>query len=434
MNKKRLSLLITSILLCTQLNIVQAAPAYVEDRQDTINQNKNKIKELETKKGEVGSNKKVIKTEINSLMKDIESKAVQIASQESKISDLEGKINDLQRKIDIVQRDINSTEDKIDTIKKEIEKKEIEKKEKEELLGKRLRNMYKDNPYDKFLVILLDSADLGDLIAKAASIGRIIGRDKSLIDKVTEIKEELDRDNQLLNKQMEALNSKKVQISADQNTVLASKAQVVSEKQALNVKMDELKNLENQKQTKYSLLTTEEKKLQKEIASLDNVNDELQKQMDDFIKNLNNKNEQESNKGQRPSIPQNNNSGFLRPTNGVLTSPFGMRMHPVYNEMRMHKGVDLASPKGTPIKASKAGVVDFAGVQRGYGNVVIINHGNGVQTLYAHANSLLVKENQVVSQGQIIATVGNTGVGTGDHLHFEVRINGTAVNPMNYIN
>ena len=120
---------------------------------------------------------------------------------------------------------------------------------------------------------------------------------------------------------------------------------------------------------------------------------------------------------------------LIRPTVGTVTSRFGQRWG------RDHKGVDIGAPKGTAIKAAAAGTVTVAqyGYGGGYGNYVIISHGNGVQTLYGHCTSLNVKVGEKVSQGQLIATVGNTGNSQGNHLHLEVRVNGVAQNPQNYV-
>jgi len=111
----------------------------------------------------------------------------------------------------------------------------------------------------------------------------------------------------------------------------------------------------------------------------------------------------------------------------VLTSRFGWRYR------RHHDGIDLAAPHGTPIYAARAGRVVFAGWYYGYGRTVILDHGNGLQTLYGHASSLLVREGQQVERGQLIARVGCTGSCTGSHLHFEVRLRGRAVNPLGYL-
>lgn len=120
--------------------------------------------------------------------------------------------------------------------------------------------------------------------------------------------------------------------------------------------------------------------------------------------------------------------GFLWPARGQLTSRFGWR------RWRHHDGIDIAAPYGSPVYAARPGRVIFAGWYYAYGRAVIVDHGGGVQTLYGHASKLLVQTGQTVGQGQLIARVGASGRATGPHVHFEVRVNGKAVNPMRYIN
>jgi murein DD-endopeptidase MepM/ murein hydrolase activator NlpD len=124
---------------------------------------------------------------------------------------------------------------------------------------------------------------------------------------------------------------------------------------------------------------------------------------------------------------------LVRPVPGRVTSSFGARVHPVLGTTRMHNGVDLAGSSGTPIKAAAGGTVAYAGVRGGYGNTVIIDHGNQYATLYGHASSLNVSAGEKVSAGETIAAVGSTGLATGPHLHFEVRLLGVPVNPLNYL-
>lgn len=118
---------------------------------------------------------------------------------------------------------------------------------------------------------------------------------------------------------------------------------------------------------------------------------------------------------------------FIKPTSGVVTSRFGARWG------RTHTGIDVGAPTGTSIKAAAGGTVIFSGWKGTLGKLVVVSHGNGVQTYYAHCSSLLVSSGQTVSAGQLIAKVGNTGRSTGPHLHFEIRVNGSAINPQSYI-
>ncbi|MFN4219300.1 MAG: murein hydrolase activator EnvC family protein [bacterium] len=125
---------------------------------------------------------------------------------------------------------------------------------------------------------------------------------------------------------------------------------------------------------------------------------------------------------------------FLWPTtSSVITSYFGYRVHPIWGGTRFHSGIDIGAPYGAPIYAAADGVVIFAGWYYGYGNTIIIDHGSGISTLYAHCSSISVYKGQVVSKGQVIGRVGSTGNSTGPHLHFEIQINGQPVNPLNYL-
>ncbi len=145
----------------------------------------------------------------------------------------------------------------------------------------------------------------------------------------------------------------------------------------------------------------------------------------------------EEKKSVRPAYTGTNNSStyiaslgisFVEPVQGMLTSGFGVRRRD------NHKGLDIANSMGTPIRAAASGTVTYAQYNSGgYGNLVIISHGNGVQTYYGHCSKLYVKAGQTVSQGEVISAMGSTGISTGSHLHWEVRINGVAQNPRNYL-
>jgi murein DD-endopeptidase MepM/ murein hydrolase activator NlpD len=124
----------------------------------------------------------------------------------------------------------------------------------------------------------------------------------------------------------------------------------------------------------------------------------------------------------------------IMPTQGWLSSAFSsMRTHPILHMARPHEGIDVSAPMGSPIEAPAAGVVTDAGWETGYGNTITINHGFGIVTKFAHASKLLVKTGQRVSRGQRIALVGNSGLATGPHLHYEVHVNGRPVNPLKYV-
>ena len=132
-------------------------------------------------------------------------------------------------------------------------------------------------------------------------------------------------------------------------------------------------------------------------------------------------------------LPSGKGSKFDWPLRAPMSSPFGYRIHPILKRKILHAGIDLAAPNGTPVKAPAAGEVIYDGWLRGYGRVVVLNHGRGFSTLYAHLSASLVKEGQEVKAGAVIARVGRTGNVTGYHLHFEVRVYGTPENPIKYL-
>ena len=133
-------------------------------------------------------------------------------------------------------------------------------------------------------------------------------------------------------------------------------------------------------------------------------------------------------RGTKAEVAFRGSGRFLWPTVGQITSPFGKRGR------EFHSGIDIAQSKGAPVRASNSGTVTFAGWRGGYGNLVILNHGGGIETYYAHNSSITVSVGQQVEKGQQIAKVGSTGRSSGSHVHFEIRVNGRPVNPLNYLN
>ncbi|MDR1323677.1 MAG: peptidoglycan DD-metalloendopeptidase family protein, partial [Candidatus Margulisbacteria bacterium] len=124
---------------------------------------------------------------------------------------------------------------------------------------------------------------------------------------------------------------------------------------------------------------------------------------------------------------------YIWPLKGILTSQYGRRFHPVFKVWRTHSGMDIAAPTGTPIKAADSGVVILSEWYGGYGRAIVVDHGKGFATLYGHLSKQNVKEGDRVNKGQVIGLVGSSGVATGPHLHFEIRINGETTDPQPYL-
>jgi murein DD-endopeptidase MepM/ murein hydrolase activator NlpD len=122
-------------------------------------------------------------------------------------------------------------------------------------------------------------------------------------------------------------------------------------------------------------------------------------------------------------------AGFVLPLRGAITSRFGFRRHPIFRLRQFHQGLDIAAPRGTPVAAASGGRVLFAGWYGGYGKLVVLDHGQGLSSLYGHLSVILVRPGQIVTRGQVLGRVGSTGYSTGPHLHYEIRQNGRPVNP-----
>ncbi|MFH5835547.1 peptidoglycan DD-metalloendopeptidase family protein [Proteiniclasticum sp. C24MP] len=141
----------------------------------------------------------------------------------------------------------------------------------------------------------------------------------------------------------------------------------------------------------------------------------------------------EEEKRKQQELERKRATTFIRPASGRLTSGYGNRIHPVTRRRAFHAGIDIANSRGTSILASRNGKVTFAGYKGTYGKLIIVNHGNGIETAYAHLSSINVKVGQSVTQGNVIGKMGSTGRSTGSHLHFEIRMGGSTVNPSKYI-
>jgi murein DD-endopeptidase MepM/ murein hydrolase activator NlpD len=123
----------------------------------------------------------------------------------------------------------------------------------------------------------------------------------------------------------------------------------------------------------------------------------------------------------------------ILPSNGWITSYFGHRLSPYAGRIKMHEGLDIGAPYGAPIFAPADGIITFSGLKAGFGKFVQIDHGYGIETLYAHSQKLIARKGDKVKRGQLIAKVGSTGYSTGPHLHYEVRVNGIAVDPLYFV-
>lgn len=273
-------------------------------------------------------------------------------------------------------------------------------KRRAELLAQRLRSAYKYRSIS-VLTLISGARNLQELSSRSYALRQIVKTDRQLLD----------------------------QVRADQQAVAEAKAEMdavvrrISRLEAnLRAEEQELKDAQQEKKETLEAISRERALYERQLAILEAESQAIARRLRALM---------ETGAG-RARADKRWSGRFIRPVSGRITSGYGMRVHPIFKVRRMHTGIDISAPHGTPIVAADDGVVVGAGYIRGYGNTVIIDHGGGVATLYAHCSAILVSEGQEVKRGQTIARVGSTGYATGPHLHFEVRINGDPVNPAEY--
>ncbi|MDD5457375.1 MAG: peptidoglycan DD-metalloendopeptidase family protein, partial [Candidatus Margulisbacteria bacterium] len=188
----------------------------------------------------------------------------------------------------------------------------------------------------------------------------------------------------------------------------------------IGILKDQIQKNKNKHEVLYKDLMVQKNEYEKRIHQLEQDSQELEK----LISKMQRQSQNQSRIG---------DGRFIWPVLGEITSDFGERVHPIFKVKSFHTGIDIGSPTGRPVFAVDDGVVMFSGNWGGYGKTIIIDHGAMTTTLYAHLSQYFVKKSVAVKKGQIIGLVGSTGLSTGSHLHFEVRIDGKEKNPINYL-
>lgn len=263
-----------------------------------------------------------------------------------------------------------------------------------ELVKTRLQVMY-ENSSTTMADTLLESKSVVEFYERLHYMSVISQNDNDMIIKLEEARQDVETKKQLQQQAKEFLEEK------------------ASEKQE---RIQQLKTDRSEVEGEISRSKTEIAKLEKEI---DRMIDES-KRLNSVIKNLSTKKKYAGGSMTWPC-----------PSSHVITSSYGNRKHPILRKYKLHTGVDIGADKGASIVAANKGTVIIAQYDKsGYGNMVVIDHGGGITTLYAHASKICVKVGQEVKSGEVIAKVGSTGLSTGNHLHFEVRVNGETKDPM----
>lgn len=378
---RKILIIISILILCTTLSTGNIAT----DISDLDKQKKEVSEELNKKNKQLEYVNEELTTallEIQKLDDEILQYETDLNKYETQLSKLQTSIDEAIEKIDLVQEDYQT---------------------REEILRERLVEMYKAGDVT-YLEVLLSSKSLTEFISSYFLMRQLVEYDNKLIEQVEREKNDLEYTKAKLEKEQKEV--KTIKAKKEQTTII-------------------LNNKKTLQKAHVNKLSEEEKKLQKEIIEYKKEVYRIQSLI--------------SQVSGEPNLQiQYTGGDMIWPVakeGTAITSYYEQREHPITGIIHYHSGIDIGNAYfGTPVVAALDGYVSYAGWLGGYGNCVIINHGNGVSTLYGHGQAILTTLHKEVKQGELIMEVGSTGNSTGPHLHFEIRINGYTVNPLLYVN
>ena len=343
--------------------------------------------EVEDKIDETTGKLEYLQTELSATM-------IRVQEIEDKVLGYENDVQELGTQMENLQTSIDDATQKLAIASQSYT-------EKSDMLAKRLVAMYESGNIS-YLDVLLNSNNITDFISRYYILEEIAEYDSILIKQVEEEKKNIETTKQKLENEQAEI--KIVKAKLEQTSIV-------------------LNNMKTLQQSYVDDLTDAEKVLQEQITEYKKEQAEIEAKI----------------------LAANSTDVNIQYTGGemlwpvaisgtAITSTYGVREHPIQGVVKEHTGIDIGNtPMGSPVVAAADGIVTYAGWLGGYGNCVMINHGDGVVTLYGHGNKILTELNAEVKQGDVIMEVGSTGNSTGPHLHFEVRINGTITNPLNYV-
>ena len=350
---------------------------------DYLNQERESLeKEISTKESIISYNEE----EMSSMLVEIEQLSQQITDKENEVEELLIKAKEINKYVESTQEKLNVAQEEYDTQK--------------EILDDRLVAMYKMGKVE-YIDVLLNSDSLSAFLSNYYLISKIVKADSDLLDEVKEKRDSILALEETL---------KSYQSELDYNIDEATKTKVA------------LTNMKVLKDNKVATLNKEDLEYHNQIEEYRNQIAALEARIKLLVA---------ANASGTPYV----GGDFVWPVPGYnkITSKFGMRTHPITGVYKLHTGTDIGAPTGADFVASNKGIVIAAEYNTAYGNYVMIDHGGGIQTLYAHGSQIVVSVGQEVSAGDVVLKVGSTGYATGPHAHFEVRINGTPVEPLTYL-
>ena len=364
-----------------------------------------RIAELREQVADAKSRTTVLTTDIGAANEQIDLLGEELSVQEEKVGRLEGRLLREEDRLTRLQERLTA---ETELLQLQTEQAEIANEQLEE----RIVELYKSDSLDITSTILLDISSLTDLVDQFEYLQDVASRDDDILTSVREGRVETRKARTKTRRTRRALSRATAQLATRTEEQRQARDAVAARERDVSAARDD----------KAALLT---RVRETQDAARDQIEElaAASKQLEEEIRAAQRRvaAPASSGGGRRPA------SGFIWPVNGPITSGFGPRWG------RLHAGVDVGVGFGTPIRAVAAGTVVYSGWLGGYGNLVVVDHGNGLSTAYAHQQRIYASVGQAVAQGESLGEVGSTGFSTGPHLHFEVRINGSAVDPLGYL-
>jgi len=331
----------------------------------------------------------------------------ELAGYTERIDQIAGEVAQLRNREAIVAERLEEVKVRLEEERRRLERLRERLERSIDVLSDRLVAIYKSDEPD-VLTVILNSDGFSDMLERYEFLRRIEEQDSAVVDRVRTLRDQT-------RETVERIEAHRAEIEARQAELERTRA-LLEQREA------QLASVRSQKSSALAEVRSNQRRLEGQI---DGLEDQVQAQI------------AQAQAAAPPAAPAeplpagpiqggSSSAGFIWPVNGPVTSPYGPRWG------RMHTGIDIAVPAGTPIRAAKAGTIAFASATGGYGNFTCINHAGGIASCYAHQSSYAVTSGSV-SQGQVIGYVGCTGHCFGDHLHFEIRVNGSPVDPMGYL-
>ncbi len=393
--KRLISIWMAILILCNSCSVVLAENIEVNEAQQEEVTNSQSTQDLSEQREEI-----LDKIQESSVQLEIVQEELTTALNE--IATLQQSIDSYENEVKAYREQLNTLQEKISQAEIELEQAEMKCQEQEDLLTERLVTNYEAGE-TRYLDFLLTSKGLIEFISNYYLVLQMAEWDNQLLDELEQQRNAIQEQKNQLDQDKADL--KLLKAKAEQNETLLINTQALQE-----IKKDSLSEEERVIQEQIDQYRQEQYLIEEQIQlAIQNSQIDIQ-----FT-------------GGKMIWP-------VGKTGTYITSYFGTREHPILGVVKKHTGLDIGNAGyGAPVLAAADGVVSYAGVMNGYGNCVMINHGDGITTLYGHGQKILTQLGATVKQGDLIMEVGSTGLSTGPHLHFEVRVNGTAVNPLTYL-